>query len=1145
MTNERANKVGTRPEERSSGGFWALVATQFQGAFNDNAFKMLMTLYLLNVFVDERVHRFMIPVSFGLFTLPFLLFSMYSGALADRNSKKRVIVWAKALEIAIMLCGLGAFMIRDPHFTAVVLFGTLFLMAAQSTLFSPAKYGILPEILPPHRLSWGNGIVQMSTFVAIITGTAIAGVLMDWFGTRVYFVSVFLVMFSVAGLMISFNVSSPPAADPGRSAPLYPWSGLGRYMKLFVADRWLFLTMLGIAYFWFAGVIMQQNIMLFAKNTLELGDTRISLLLAGLAFGIGTGGLSAGYLSAGKIEVGLIPLGALGISLFSVLLAIPGFGFLVVLILLFCLGFSSGFYVIPLTANLQRRSPDYVKGGMIATSNFVNNVGMTVSAAAFFLLASVFKLSPYAVFLITSVLTIAVCAYICGLLPYFLFRFLVWLLTHSMYRIRVDGRDNIPEKGGALFVCNHMSYMDGLLLTGSTDRQVRFVMFKGAYTKPIVHLFAKISGAIPIASGDRRETTDAALQAAREGILSGDVVCVFAEGQITRTGQMLPFRRGFERIMQGVDAPIIPVNLDRIWGSVFSFAEGRFFWKKPKRFRRRITVTFGHPLPPNSPASEVRIAVQELGAHAFARRKPDQPLLHRGFVSVARRYPRRMAVVDAQSSGMSFFKVLTSSITLARNLRPLLGDRNMVGVLMPPSAQSAVCNIALGLMGKVPVNLNYNVHTDMLESVARQCELDRVITLRSFEEQQSMTVPAHPLYIEDVLRDANVQDSTVAWLLARLCPVKWLERLLGAPPNRSQDDLCTVIFTSGSTGESKGVMLSHHNVISNLEGIAQVFAIDKRDRVLGIIPFSHSFGFTCTLWLPMSMGISAVYHADPADIRTIGRLVRKHRVTILLAAPTFLKKCAQEVPSRDFGSLVYVITGGERLPEDVSAAFEDKFGVRPFEGYGCTECAPVVAVNAPDYRGPGFYQVGHKRERIGHPLPGVSVRIVDPVSFEPLPAGEEGLLLVKGPNVMKGYMHDPELTDRVIRGGWYITGDTGELDEDGFLRITGRVSRVSKIRGETVPHGEVEKALHRMLDLADQSLAVVGIDDPEEGETLVVLHTLDDDYVENLISRLPESDLPETWRPHADSFRRIQAMPLLPSGKIDLARLKQFAESMY
>jgi acyl-[acyl-carrier-protein]-phospholipid O-acyltransferase/long-chain-fatty-acid--[acyl-carrier-protein] ligase len=379
-------------------GFWALIATQFQGAFNDNAFKFIIIFYLPRLFLDPEVGashptmlRLITPLSAALFTIPFIIFNAYAGALADRYSKKAVVVWTKYAEVAIMVCGLVAFWLGSP----VLIWSVLFLMAAQSTFFSPAKYGLLPEILPESRLSWGNGILQMGTLVAIIIGTAVAGPLLDAFSDRIYLASVVLILLSGIGVVTSYGITRPPAANPRQRIPCLPWSGMGQYFKLFWADRWLLLTMLGIAYFWFAGALLQLNLVEHAKVTLDLpSDTLKSYLQVSLALGIGIGSVAAGYLSGAKIEVGLIPLGALGLTTFGALLAWPGYSFGAILALLFGLGFFAGFFQVPMAATLQERSPDAVKGGMIATTNFVTFTGMTIAAGLFWLMFSWLSSAP-------------------------------------------------------------------------------------------------------------------------------------------------------------------------------------------------------------------------------------------------------------------------------------------------------------------------------------------------------------------------------------------------------------------------------------------------------------------------------------------------------------------------------------------------------------------------------------------------------------------------------------------------------------------------------------------------------------------------------------------------------------------------------
>ncbi|MBI3849820.1 MAG: AMP-binding protein [Verrucomicrobia bacterium] len=717
----------------------------------------------------------------------------------------------------------------------------------------------------------------------------------------------------------------------------------------------------------------------------------------------------------------------------------------------------------------------------------------------------------------------------------------LWVLTNLVYRIKVVGREHVPETGGMLLVCNHLSQADAMLLFAAGHRRIRFLMYKGIYDRPWIKPFARLLGVIPISSELRPREMIQSLKTASEAIKNGEVVCIFAEGQITRIGQMLPFRRGFERIMKDVDAPIVPVALEGVWGSIFSFEQGRFLWKWPRRIPYPVTVHFGKPMPASATAFEVRQAVQELTAKAWEHRKPRMRTLHREFVSSARRHPFRFAMADAQVRKLNFGAALTRTILLARRLRKTWSGQSMVGLLLPPSVAGALVNYAALLMGKVPVNLNYTVSDETLASCVRQCEIQTVITSKVFLDKVELTIPCRTIFLEELAANPTVAEKLLALLMSWMLPVGLLERALGREKQFTLDDLATIIFSSGSTGDPKGVMLTHYNIGANVEQLGQTFAFSRRDRILGVLPFFHSFGFTGALILPAVHGVGVVYHPNPLDAKSIGPLVSDYAVTFLVATPTFLQMYIRGCSPEDFGSVQYVLVGAEKLPERVANAFEERFGVRPLEAYGCTECAPAVTVNTRDFRAAGFRQVGAKRGKIGHPLPGVSVRIVDPQTGEPLPVNQPGLLLVRGPNVMKGYLGRPEKTAEVLRDGWYVTGDIAALDEDGFLQITDRLSRFSKIGGEMVPHIKVEEKLHETAGVTEQTFVVTGVPDEKKGERLVVLHKLSDEQLKASLEKFAQVDLPNLWKPRADQFFRVEAIPYLGTGKLDLRKIRELA----
>jgi acyl-[acyl-carrier-protein]-phospholipid O-acyltransferase/long-chain-fatty-acid--[acyl-carrier-protein] ligase len=403
--------------------------------------------------------------------------------------------------------------------------------------------------------------------------------------------------------------------------------------------------------------------------------------------------------------------------------------------------------------------------------------------------------------------------------------------------------------------------------------------------------------------------------------------------------------------------------------------------------------------------------------------------------------------------------------------------------------------------------------------------------------------PGEIIYVEDLAENPRLSEKLAALLAARLFPARLLELFLGVRRTASLDDTATIIFSSGSTGEPKGVMLAHFNLVSNVEQLEQVFHLHEGDRILGILPFFHSFGFTGTLCLPALAGIGVVFHPSPLDSQAIGALVSKYAVTMLLSTPTFLNSYARRCPPEAFGSLRIVLAGAEKLPERVAQGFEDHFGIRPLEGYGCTECSPVVAVNTYDFRAAYFRQIGAKRGTIGHPLPGIGVRIIDPESGETLPVDKPGLLLVRGPNVMAGYLNRRDKTAEVLRDGWYNTGDVAAVDEDGFLRITDRLSRFSKIGGEMVPHIKMEEKLHELLEADGQVFAVTAIPDEKKGERLVVVHTLKEDLLRETLEKLAKADLPALWKPKPDQFVQVEQLPYLGTGKLDLRRLRELAQA--
>jgi acyl-[acyl-carrier-protein]-phospholipid O-acyltransferase/long-chain-fatty-acid--[acyl-carrier-protein] ligase len=507
------------------------------------------------------------------------------------------------------------------------------------------------------------------------------------------------------------------------------------------------------------------------------------------------------------------------------------------------------------------------------------------------------------------------------------------------------------------------------------------------------------------------------------------------------------------------------------------------------------------------------------------------------------RWPK---VADSTGVALTGSGLLTASLVLRRRLRRevLADDETYVGLLVPPSVGGVLANAAVTLDARIAVNLNYTVSSELMNQCIARCGIRHVLTSRKVLERFPLKMDAQPVYLEDLRANVTLIDKLAAAIAAWVVPVPILERLLGLT-RFGPDDLMTIIFTSGSTGDPKGVMLSYHNIGSNVEAFAQVLALKRDDVLIGVLPLFHSFGYTTTLWSALMLDPKGVYHYSPLEPRTIGKLSREYKATILVSTPTFLRSYVRRCPAEDFASLEVVITGAERLPPDLADAFEKQFGVRPVEGYGATELSPVVSTNVPPNRiVPGSTR-GCKEGTVGQPLPGVAVRVVDLETGEDLGPDQPGMLWVTGPNVMKGYLGQPEATAKVIRDGWYVTGDVGMIDRDGYICITGRESRFSKIGGEMVPHLRIEEELTRLLGLEEEEegirLAVLGVPDLRKGERLIVIHTGLPKPPEQVCRELAAQGLPPIWIPSPESFVQVEAIPVLGTGKLDLKRVKELA----
>ncbi len=523
---------------------------------------------------------------------------------------------------------------------------------------------------------------------------------------------------------------------------------------------------------------------------------------------------------------------------------------------------------------------------------------------------------------------------------------------------------------------------------------------------------------------------------------------------------------------------------------------------------------------------------------------PRTIMLPRAFLRQCRKAMWRKKIIDSTGVQMTGGSLLMRTLIFRRLLlRMLAPDEQFVGLLIPPSAGGVLANAAVTLSRRVAVNLNYTVSSDILNFCIAQCGIRHVLTSRKFMERFDFKLDAELVYLEDFREQVTTVDKLVAALDTYLLPSAVLERWLGLEKIQP-DDLFTIIYTSGSTGKPKGVMLTYDNIGSNVLAMKYLLQLDAHDVVCGILPLFHSMGFTIALWAVLGLEVEGSYHFSPLDAKVIGKMCKDDKITILITTPTFLRSYLRRCTVEELATLELVVTGAEKLPGDLREAFEEKFGIRPMEGYGTTELSPIVSFNVPPNRAPGADTTLSRNGTVGKPVPFVSAKAIDLDTGQDLGIDESGMLLIKGPNVMKGYFKQPEQTAKVLRDGWYVTGDMAKIDADGFIHITGRLSRFSKIGGEMVPHIHVEELMQRIMSDDEEKLvvSVTAVPDERKGERLIVLHLASEKTPDQIVKELAAAGLPNLWIPSADSFFEVDEIPVLGTGKFDLQAIQLLAK---
>jgi acyl-[acyl-carrier-protein]-phospholipid O-acyltransferase/long-chain-fatty-acid--[acyl-carrier-protein] ligase len=1129
--------------------FWCFLGAQFLGAFNDNAFKLVISMAALAMFSDPQVKNSYVALASALAILPFILFASYAAYCADRYNKRRVLIISKAAEIPAMLTAL--LLLWSGGGITPLMF-VLFLMATQSAFFGPVKYGFLPEAMPPAQLTKANGLLNMLTYLAIIAGTVAGGAMWQHLQDTPVVIGLLLVGIAAVGTVLILFTPATARPDHGKRFHLNPLHEPLQVLPLIRGNRVLFWAVVGSAAFWMLGGLLYQCLIVLGREVLHVSETASGALFACLAVGIGIGSVISGARATARIPVeqtvwGLVLIGGGAIFTYT---AIPSY--YGVAVLMGVIGLGGGLFVVPLSTLLQKESPPERRGQVIAASAALDMAGVLLASGMFWLFNAQMGLAPQDSILILGGLAVVALGLVLVRAPRLAIRALRPLgvvVLRIMYRVRIDGPGAVNGRfpavpPGTILTPNHVSLVDGFLIILFAP-EVRFLVHSRYWKKPLSRWTLEGIRAIPFS--DAMRDVRHGLEAARMALAAGESLCVFPEGAVTRTGHQHAFRRGIEKLAEGLSVTFLPLHLDGLWGSFFSFHGGGFFRARPGLcylgLRRPVRISVGDTLPGTTPAWQVGRAVASLGCQAVAARFAANDTLGRATLAALKgRQLFRVTMSDTTGARLNGLKTLVGARLVARWLaRRVADDEQAVGVLLPAGVGGGLANLALALSGRAAVNLNFSLGFAIADATARQANLQTIITSRKFLQKLEWQADPRMVFLEDMRTGVTQAARLTALLQAVLLPMRGLAWLWLSGDQRV-DATAAILFSSGTTAEPKGVMLSHRAVRADVSMVTEILRHAERaaGRVLPLasaLPQFHSFGYTVCLWFPLLDRRRVAWHVSPLDAKTVVKMVKTEDAGILLATPTFAQTYVRNARDGELSRLHLLVLGGEKLTAGVGTTLRDSLpGCHVLQGYGCTELGPVVAVNVPDVVEGGRTWRGNRPESVGLPLAGV---VVEARSEDgtPLPPESEGGLFIQSPAMMQGYLNTPVLTAQVMGDGWYATGDIGRIDSEGFIHITDRAARFSKIGGEMVPHGKIEAVVDDLL--GDRASIVVSLPDEKKGERLGLLYVKDGLEAAELHGRLLDSGLPALWIPRREAMARIAELPLTPTGKVDLRAAKK------
>ena len=1116
-----------------------LLLAQSCGALNDNLVKNAMVV--LAIFQLNSGGAGLSALAAAMFIAPYALLSATAGKLADRFEKPLLIRIYKAMEVGLMALAALAFLSGSIAALLAILVG----LGVQAALFSPVKYGVLPELLPEDELIAGNGAIEATTFLSIVTGTVAGGGLI-LLSDGVAIVGVVGVALALIGLFAALRVPPSAAADPSLRVRWNPLAETSDLLRLAIGQHGIWLCILGLSWFWTVGATLLTEFPIIARDTLHGDGSVMTLLLAVFAIGVGAGSIGCAKLLHGEVSPRFVPFAALGISLFcwdfarateaagvldnaaAVMGSLQGWRIAADLFLLAACG---GVYSVPLYAIIQDAARPAERSRMVAANNVMNALFMVLGAAAAAAMAG-FGFGAPRVLMVTAAANFLVAIWIVRILPHEVYRSLFRWYFHTCHGVTIRGLEHYRAAGQrVVIVSNHQSYFDACLIAAFLPDNPTFAINTAQtrvwWIKPF--LWAVDTFPVDVQSPYALKRM---VEAVRD---HGRKLMIFPEGRLTRTGALMKVYEGAGLVADKAQAKVLPISID---GPLFSP-----FGKMGGRIRRRwfppLTVHIwpGVDLTPANAASltprERRMAIgeklQDVMVDAVFRSKNIDRTLFAAIVDAAQAHGGSTVIAeDLKREPITYRRLILGAVALGRALAREAPEGGRLGVLLPNAVGSVVTFAGLQAFGRVPCLLNPSAGAATVLATCHTATIKVVVSSRDFIERgklaglvERMQSEVRFVWLEDIRAALGTREKLQAkfdsWFPRRL---PWARIDPGSPD--------VVLFTSGSEGNPKGVVLSHRNILANCAQLSSVIDFNGGDIVFNAMPMFHAFGLTGGTILPLVSGVRTFHYPSPLHYRIIPGLIYDVDATICFGTDTFLNGWARYAHPYDFYAMRYIFAGAEKVREETKRLFSERFGVRILEGYGATESAAVIALNTAMHTRPNT---------VGRLLPGIEHRL-EPV--QGIDGG--GRLHVRGPNIMLGYFYsnDPGVVHpRPVESGWYDTGDIVSITEAGFVSIVGRAKRFAKIGGEMVSLTAAEGLVFALWP--DDQHAVVQVADARKGERLILVSTRATADMNALLAfagrerGVPELMVPRTLLP-------VAWMPLLPAGKVDYPAVERIAQ---